>query len=215
MYRMKKMILFAFGCIALILTGYVFSYWSGKVEHTNKLQADRMQAVIIEEFEQGAQPTGNVKKVVSFQNNSTNAAFLRVCYAETWQKTEEGETFLLNNHVNGTSVARKNWLNGFAGNSGEWWDGEDGWFYYKKILKPGAKTENVLDKVVFPAYTGVYEVYAESSYQLYFRMELLQASDSPYTLNSDEVNKNASETVFGKNAQIGADGSSVIWNQRE
>lgn len=211
MRRMKRFALLLTGCAVLGLTGSSFAYWSGEIAHTNKLQADTMKAEILEEFVQGSQPSGTVTKKVSFQNDSSSAAFLRVCYAETWQKTGTEEVMLLNNQVNGRAVAEKHWLNGFDDGSGAWWNGGDGWFYYKKLLDPGAKTENILESVSFPAYTGALEEYADASYQLYFRMELLQASDSQYTLNSDEVNANASGTVFGRTAQIGTDGSSVAW----
>lgn len=211
MRRTKKFALLLIGCAALLLTGSSFAYWSGQIEHTNRLQADRMQAVIQEEFVQGSKPSGTVAKKVSFQNASSNAAFLRVCYAETWQKTEAGEEMLLNNQVNGTEVAAKHWLDGFAGTGGAWWNGNDGWFYYRKILKPGESTANILESVSFPTYSGAFAEYADASYQLYFRMELLQASDSAFTLNSAEVNANASAAVFGRTAVINADGSSVSW----
>lgn len=211
MRRTKKFALLLIGCAALLLTGSSFAYWSGQIEHTNRLQADRMQAVIQEEFVQGSKPSGTVTKKVSFQNASSNAAFLRVCYAETWQKKEEGEGMLLNNQVNGTEVAEKHWLDGFAGTGGAWWNGNDGWFYYRKILKPGESTANILESVSFPSYSGAFTEYADASYQLYFRMELLQASDSAFTLNSAEVNANASAVVFGRTAVIDADGSSVSW----
>lgn len=198
------------GCLALLLIASSFAYWLGKIEHTNELKADRMNAQIEETFEQGSQPSGEVEKKVSFKNDSTSAAFLRVAYAETWKKQSGGEdALLLNNQVNGTDVATKNWENGFAENSDLWQDGGDGWFYYKRILKPGESTDEILETVSFPEYTGDYEEYKDAEYQLYFRMELLQASDSQSTLNRDEVNQNASTTVFNKEAVV--NGDTVSW----
>lgn len=63
--------------------------------------------------------------------------------------------------------------------------------------------------LTFPDYSGEYKEYEGADYQLYFRMELLQASDSQSTLNSAEVNKNASQTVFGKEATVA--GETVNW----
>lgn len=209
MKEKRKIRIFLCGCLALFLIGSSFAFWSGKIEHTNELKAHRTDAEIQETFEQGSQPSGMVPKKVTFRNNSTNAALLRVAYAETWKKQSGNDEVLLNNQINGTDVAAKNWINGFGENSDLWQDGGDGWFYYKKVLKPGETTEDILESVTFPEYRENYKDYKEAEYQLYFRMELLQASDSQSTLNRDEVNKKASETVFGKEAVI--DGETVSW----
>lgn len=203
MRKKRKIMLFAFGCLALLLVGSSFAFWSGKIEHTNVLKADTMNAEIKETFDsENAKPSGTVQKKVSFKNDSSSAAFLRVSYGETWEKTEEDDKLLLNNQVNGADVATKNWLNGFGENSELWTDGGDGWYYYNQILKPGAETGNILENVSFPEYSGAYQDYKDADYQLYFRMELLQVSDSQSTLNSAEVNKKASQTVFGKEATV-------------
>ncbi len=210
MRKKRKIMLLMFGCLALLLIGSSFAFWSGKMEHTNKLKADKMNAVIKETFDsENAEPSGTVQKKVSFKNDSSSAAFLRVSYGETWEKTEADEKLLLNNQVNGEDVATKNWINGFGENSELWTDGGDGWYYYNLVLEPGEETANILETVSFPKYSGAYQDYKGADYQLYFRMELLQASDSQSTLNSNEVNKKASQTVFGKEATV--NGTTVSW----
>lgn len=210
MRKRKKLMVFILGCMALLLIGSSLAIWSGKLQQVNELKADTMSAKIEETFVQGAKPTGTVTKQVSFKNDSSCSAFLRVSYAETWETTEGSEQKLLNNQVNGIDVAKKNWLNGFGENSDLWQDGGDGWYYYKRVLQPDAQTETILESVTFPDYTGEYKAYQDADYQLYFRMELLQASDSQSTLNSSEVNKNASQSVFGKTAVV--TGDTVSWN---
>lgn len=208
MCKFKKVIIFAAGCIALLFIGYMYAYWSGNINHTNHLTADVTAAKIVEKFEQNSPPNGTVPKKVSFQNNSSNAAFLRVSYAETWEKADGEDTLLLNNKQNDSDVAAKEWTSAWKDRS-LWHDGGDGWFYYKKILLPGNTTAPVLTGVTFPDYSGIYKEYECADYQLYFRMELLQASDSQSTLNSSEVNTKASETVFGKTAVV--HGENVNW----
>lgn len=210
MRKRKKLMVFILGCMALLLIGSSLAIWSGKLQQVNELKADTMSAKIEETFVQGAEPTGTVTKQVSFKNDSSCSTFLRVSYAETWETTEGSEQKLLNNQVNGIDVAKKNWLNGFGENSDLWQDGGDGWYYYKRVLQPDAQTETILESVTFPDYTGKYKAYQDADYQLYFRMELLQASDSQSTLNSSEVNKNASQSVFGKTAVV--TGDTVSWN---
>lgn len=202
MRKRIKLIVFMMGCLTLLLISSSFAFWSGKIEHNNELKAGTMNAKIEETFEQGTEPSGTVIKEVAFKNDSSCAAFLRVAYAESWEKVEGEGKVLLNNQLNGTDVAIKNWKNGFAQDSELWQDGGDGWFYYKKILNPGCQSENVLESVTFPEYTGDYQDYKNADYQLYFRMELLQVSNSQSTLNSDEVNQKASKTVFGKKAIV-------------
>lgn len=206
----RKILLFLTGCLALLFIGSTFAYWSGKIAHTNVLKADKMIAEIQENFDSSsAKTSGTVTKEVTFQNNSSSAAFLRVSYGETWIKSENGNRYLLNNQVNGAAVATKNWQNGFAQSGGVWTDGGDGWYYYNAILKPGDATGKILESVTFPNYSGDLQEYQGADYQLYFRMELLQASDSQATLNADEVNQKASQTVFGKTAAV--NGTAVSW----
>lgn len=208
MRKKRKIMLFVFGCLALLLVGSSFAFWSGRIEHTNELKADKINARIEETFK-SSEPSGTVQKKVAFKNDSTNASFLRVSYAETWEKTEENNRVLLNNQLNKKDVATKNWENGFGQTGGAWTDGRDGWYYYNQVLKPGETTGEILESVTFPDYSGKYQDYKDADYQLYFRMELLQASDSQSTLNSDEVNQKASQTVFGKEATV--NGTTVSW----
>lgn len=205
MIKTKRKTLLMIGCISLLLIGVCYAIWSGSINHTNRLKADNLSAEIQETFKQESEPSGTVQKKVSFKNNGTSAAFLRVSYAETWECTEDGENVLLNNQVNGSDVASKNWENGFGKNSNLWTKGDDGWFYYNRVLEPGESTANILEEVSFPSYSGDYASYKDAKYRLYFRMELLQLSDSNSTLNSDEVNQNATKTVFGREAVVTGD----------
>lgn len=208
MRKKRKLGFCLIGCLMLFLISSTFAYWSGKIEHTNELKADKIEAKIEETFEP-SEPEGTVQKKVTFKNDSSNASFLRVSYAETWERTEGNNKVLLNNQLNGKDVATKKWEHGFGQDSGVWTDGGDGWYYYNKVLKPGASTEEILESVSFPDYFGEYQEYKDADYQLYFQMELLQVSDSQSTLNSAEVNQKASKTVFGKEATV--DGENVSW----
>lgn len=215
MWKRAKICVFVGGCMALLTVASSLALWSGRIEHTNQLEADQMSAKIVEVFDEDSEPKGTVNKEVSFQNNSSCAAFLRVSYAENWYSYGFGQNldgFTLNNQVNGKDAAVKNWENGFGTNSDLWQVGDDGWYYYKKILKPGETTGPVLKSVTFRDDLPANEFgnpYDTAAYNLYFRMELLQASDSGATLNRDQVNRDASQAVFGKKAIV--NGDSVTW----
>lgn len=201
---------FYVGLPVLIVIGVCYAYWTVSLSHQNVLEADTVSGEIAEDFDESSQPSGTVIKDVKFENTGSAAAFLRVAYSESWEYMSDDEDMrLLSNTVNGSDVAVKNWTGGFADGS-MWERDDDGWYYYKKLLQPGEKTDSVLKSVTFPSYEGELKEYARADYRLYFRMELLQASDSSSTLNSDEVNSDASQNVFGKEATVDAQGN-VTW----
>lgn len=190
--------------VGLVSFGMVYALWQHEISHTNNLVADSMDASIEETFTQGTAPSGEVSKKVSFKNGSSCASFLRIAYSETWTSGSGDDAVILSNKVKGSDVATKNF------NWTDWTYGGDGWYYYKKVLEPGATSSQLLDKVTFPSsYTGDLADYADADYQLYFRMELLQASDSPRTLNSDDVNAESTQAVWGKTATVS--GGAVSW----
>lgn len=191
---------------ALISINSVYALWSDSVSHKNELVADTLSSSITETFEQGSEPQGEVPKSVRFTNGGSCASFLRIAYSETWTAEDGTDSVILSNKVNGHDVADKHF------NWADWTDGGDGWYYYNQLLMPGETSSELLDKVTFPDYTGDLADYASADYELYFRMELLQASDSPRTNNSDDVNSASSGSVWGKEATVGSDGSSVTWN---
>lgn len=197
------------GLAAALMACAVYAYWNASLGHVNELEADSVKAGITETFDQGSTPEGTVTKKVSFSNSGSAAAFLRISYAESWTSGSGDDKHLLSNTADGSDVAGKNWT-AFFRDGDSWEKGSDGWYYYKKMLKPGESTENILDSVTFPEYTGKYQEYGSADYELYFRMELLQASDSQSTLNSDEVNGEASKTVFGRTAAVDDEGN-VSW----
>ncbi len=164
MIKKNHTMLFMIGCLAILLIGTSYAFWFGQIGHTNQLKADTVTAEIKEVFRQNTAPTGKVQKQVSFRNDSSSSVFLRVCYAETWQSTENDKVILLNNQINGSEVAVKKWKNGFGEESSLWADGGDGWFYYKKVLEPGATTESILEEVTFPDHTGKYDTTLTEDY---------------------------------------------------
>lgn len=198
------------GIPVLIVIVISYAYWSSALSHQNVLEADIVKGEIVEDFNGNSEPSGTVLKDVRFENSGSAAAFLRVSYAESWEYvSDDSGRILLGNTVNGGEVAEKKWSGGFADGS-LWEKDDDGWYYYKKLLGPGEKTEPVLRSVTFPSYEGQLQEYALADYGLYFRMELLQASDSSDALNSNEVNGDAGKTIFGREAVVDTQGN-VIW----
>lgn len=209
MKKTKKKLWMILGLSALIVAGTTLAIWHQNIQKTNNLKADSMKATVTEKYTPST-PDSTVTKEVSFKNDGTTDAFLRVAYVENWQKEDaEGNSVLLSNKANGTEVAVKNWTKSF---SDYWQDGKDGWFYYKYVLQSGESTEKILNSVTFPDYRQeAYKSYADADYSLHFKVEMLQASTGDATLNKDKVNEEASKTVFGKSATVDYVYKTVTW----
>lgn len=226
-----KAILPVAAALAIAAIGTTFALGKWEFGITNELTMHTTDVKVEEEFdlENPAE-----KKEVWFENDGESAVFLRVTYAEAWEKPgKEGEAdtlFLLPNQIDGKEVAVKHWTDSWpesenGKDSSLWMDGGDGWYYYRKVLLPKktgetdetdktGQTDNILTHVTFRTDLPEYESmgYKDADYHLYFKAEAVQCSDGESTINSKEVNKNATRELFGKEAEIDSDGETVIWN---
>lgn len=164
----------------------VVSAWNmHEAQQANNLQSHNVSIRIDETFPDGTVTAGATKiKRVAFNNLSSAPVFLRVTYVETW---ENGSLWLEDDG----SHAIKKWTSAW---SNDWWDGEDGWYYYTKVLPAGGSTEDIISSVAFPA--DLAGEYAGGQYSLAFIVEAVQLSDEA------EVNTSATESVFGKTAAV-------------
>lgn len=209
MKRIKNNLYLVLSLSIMLVIGTTLAIWHQNVQHINHLEADTIKSEIVENYTPH-EPVGTVTKEVSFKNAGTTDVFVRMAYVESWEKEDKNkDTMLLKNQLKGQDVVKKNWTEVFFS---KWDDGGDGWFYYKKVLTPGETTEKILSSVTFPDYTQeVYRSYEDADYSLYFKVEMLQASNGSATLNKDDVNQDASQTVFGKAATVDYDTNTVIW----
>ncbi len=210
--------------VAAAAIGTTFAWQKWELSITNNLKAHDVVVTIEEEFD------GGPDKVVRFQNNGDASVFLRVCYSEYWisgepdtddihskpnwsdGKDEVKPTYILPNISKVGEVANKVWEDVWPDSvpceENDLWVKKEGWYYYKRILKAGELTAPILSEVKFLENRP--EEYKTAHYRLYFKAEVVQCSDGNNTLNSDEVNTNATLSVFGKEAQVDEDGS-VSW----
>ena len=187
-----KAILPAAALIAAAAIGTTFAWKQWDLSVTNQLQAHTTQVSVQETFNR------ETKENVSFKNEGSSSVFLRVAYSEYWEK--DGK--ILSNTVkdasgNIDSVAKKEWSDAWK-NSTEWTHCSDGWSYYNTSLQPGRETATVLQKAELPATENLPEEYRGAEYHLYFKAEVVQCSDGSNTLNSDQVNVEAINSVFAK-----------------
>ena len=129
------------------------------------------------------------KKEISFVNDSTNSipVFLRIGYSETWKDSNDT---IINNIYNGNNVVTKTWTSDFTD---DFVAGNDGWYYYKKLLNPDASVQVI---------TGISlnePSYAAYDYDLNFRFEAIQAD------------ADAATALWSKTATIDGSTGAVTW----
>lgn len=163
---------------------------------TNEVRTPKVDVAVEEEI--GNVWWGEKQKEVSFKNTGNADVFIRVAYAESWiAKQNETETTLPNQSGSpAEDVATKNWTAEWSSGS-EWQKGSDGWYYYKKVLKAGDATRDILESVTFPwDYTDIR--YADAEYRLHFQVEAVQASDQL------QVSQDAVKEVFSMEVEPAA-----------
>lgn len=203
--RLKmETILLTVAMLAAAAVGTTFAWQNWELGITNHLKAHDTVIGIEEEFDE-TNPYDHKK--VEFINSGSSSAFVRVGYVEYWETEKDGEGYLLSNQSGDEEVAVKNWNRNWTEH---WTEGNDGWFYYNKILTGGESTGLILEKVelieVLP------EEYWNADYHLYFKVESVQCSDGSNTLNREEVNAAATKSVFGVSpSEIDYEKGTVIW----
>lgn len=145
------------------------------------------------------------QKEVSFKNQGTADVFIRVAYAEKWENENE---LLSSQNPDGDDVAKK-FNDSQIENSmekmfprDEWTLGNDGWYYYRHVLKAANdgdtdQTKPLLTAVDFSNISSQESEYNGADYELHFQVEAVQASDDY------ELNKEAVTTVFGNEVGLG------------
>ena len=150
-------------------------------------------------------------KKVQFVNNGEADVFVRASFSEWWEQTNDAadsEKVILPNDA---QLARP-----VIG--GDWQKGDDGWYYYKKVLKGKNAAANEEDRytalfiesVQFnngSPITNLKEPYKNADYQLHVTMEIVQASDEA------AVSKDATRELFGMVPNIGS--SDETWKAQK
>lgn len=219
--------------VAAAAIGTTFAWQKWDLSITNNLKAHDVVVGIEEEFEGGPQ------KEVRFRNDGDASVFLRVSYSEYWiskenpdgldknsgpnwgNGTETNSTYILSNISSAGEVAKKYWESVWPdfytpSRETDLWVKKDGWYYYKKILKAGESTDLILTSVDLNHLGDEKPAeYEKANYRLFFKAEAVQCSDGSNTLNSVEVNTDATLSAFGKEARVNSDKISVDWYDKD
>lgn len=174
-------------CVTAIGGVYAWSKLSASV--TNKINTPTVDVEVVEEFDEQAKVDWyqSVDKKVQFKNTGTAPVFIRVSYVELWKDASDK---VLSSVVNGQEIVKKNWTNAWKN---EWVDGNDGWFYYKKVLQPNDLCSKILISLEFDSSNlgELADFYGNASYSLKFVSEAVQYS------KDIEVNRRSVRANFG------------------
>ena len=188
-------------CITAIGSVYAWSKLSASV--TNKINTPTIDVEVIEEFDEQTtvdwyQP---VDKKVQFKNIGTAPIFIRVSYVELWRNTNNQ---VLSSIVNGHEIVKKNLTDAWKN---EWIDGNDGWFYYKKILQPNNLCSKILTSLEFDSSNlgNLTDIYGNASYSLKFFSEAVQYS------KDIDVNRRSVKANFGIEFVDIDDNGNITW----
>ncbi len=127
------------------LIGGSLAYFTTKDDILNVIPVGSVSLLIEEKFTEEADISNDgsaVNKDVRIENNGTGPSLIRVALTPRWINTNGTSDFLgniktvlLNLEPNATS---------------KWFYGSDGYYYYKEVVEPGAKTIQLLDSVTIP-----------------------------------------------------------------
>jgi len=124
--------------LSVVFAGSIFAYWQQSADTLNILTMASYKAEIVEKYRQPScvDPSEAVEKRVDIKNSGTVDILVRASVKKIFG-TRNGGVFEEDKNLDGEMIEIR-----FT--SKYWHQGEDGWFYYKNVLKAGEKTKEPL-----------------------------------------------------------------------
>lgn len=137
----KKSLLLVGGC-AVLAVSCVLAYFFSSMQVTNLFSVGEANVYLNETFDVDDKwvPGEEKEKTVNFGNDGDMDVVIRAKFTPIL-KLENGETVTDKAVLNGFQL---NYIDTFPN---EWEKGDDGWYYYKKVLAPEEKTGETLTSV--------------------------------------------------------------------
>ena len=147
---------------------------------TNNFDVANIDVEIEEDFKPPTDWNGSThKKLVQVQNNSTGPALIRVSIQKRWVDSDG------NLWAGDTNFIKLN----FSKNENKLWvDGEDGYFYYNKILSEKEVTEAILDSVELNIPDELKDRYKNKKVIVDVKTEAVQATEDGYNATWKNLN---------------------------
>lgn len=173
---MNKRVLFSLVTIILIMvflfsSGMTLASWRTEDSTVNSITMGSVSGHIIEEYNQGqtVSPSATVTKKVQVENTGTMDVIVRVKIEKAWGDYRDSDGKL---KVNPT-LSTDNIL--ITYNTNKWLYRDDGYFYFKDVLKPGEITPTLFDSFTVDGETTCGE-YKNKTADIIVTAELVQAA---------------------------------------
>lgn len=155
------------------------------IDNDSKINNFNIADVDIEIDEEFTPPTNwngsSHEKVVMVQNNSTGPALIRISIQKRWVDNNG------NPWAGDTNLIQLN----FSNNKDNLWiDGNDGYFYYNKILNKGEITNAILDSVKLNIPDDLKDRYIGKKVIIDVKSEAIQATEDAYNEAWKNLNNN-------------------------
>lgn len=191
----SKPLIFLILSISVFLIGGTFAYYYANYSLPNIFKTMTYNININEEFNGN---WGTRKIYITNSETSNTSVVLRINYNEIWSKTVDGTPLTLSNTVNGINVVNKEWTSTF---NNDFVDGQDGWYYYKKLLSPN-QTIQILESISLNndliSTSPYYDDYLTYNYEMLFNYEAL------------EVNREKIKEIWNKTITV--NGINISWD---
>lgn len=151
------------GLAAVAVVGGTWAYFNQTAAITNPFSTGSYGGSIVESFNPSEgdnwQPGATVDKEVVAENTGNSPLLVRVKMAETWSRNDQNMIAINSEkQPDFTAVKQANAEDGLVegdqtvvwknlAENDAWTQGEDGYWYYKGQLAPGATTESLLESV--------------------------------------------------------------------
>lgn len=146
---MKKKVLLILGIVlVLAATATSLAYFTSKETKKNEFTVGSVQTKIIEkDFKQNSELSSNkqvVPKSVNVANAGENPVLVRVIINPQWDEEKDKDGKVIKPITSASNQVKLNFSSNIDGN---WIKGNDGYYYYNKVLEPGETTGTLLESV--------------------------------------------------------------------
>lgn len=184
--KRKVVILTAFALVALLVAGGTMAWFTGTARANIEYKAGTIKVEVnngLKGLKQNTylNPGDCFKGDITFKNTGNKRAYLRVKLTSIWEGTQED--------ANTDNVAKYDILKKQkkSGNRYEtYWVEKEGWWYYTKILQPGAETKPIINKLCFDE-SKMDNKFQNAKFELKVDAEAIQVTHKAYK-NADGWN---------------------------
>lgn len=159
-------------CVFLLSSGLTYASWREQGDTVNKITMASVKGQIVEQYEQDPvlYPNGTADKIVQVKNTGTADALPRVKIEKAWgDGRDENGRLLIDPELSTDNIE-------ITYNTEHWtYNEEDGYFYYKEVLKPGDTTVSLFDSFTINGENTGGE-YKNKLADIIVNMEMVQAA---------------------------------------